>query len=177
MQCAGRKGNQDATPPGGGFLLRLESTTVVCFVGVTGNPVSDVLRLEVESAGRKAPRRALLARDPDHLRIVSNQVATPPGGGFLYPLESTTVVCFVGVTGNPVSDVLRLEVESAGRKAPRRAALTSLGSLGKLGTSFAGDKLRSGQVHPRPSGGEVGGGGDKPSRFGVAIRKWYVRVF
>ena len=35
------------TPPGGGFLLRLESTTVVCFVGVTANSVSGVLRLEL----------------------------------------------------------------------------------------------------------------------------------
>jgi hypothetical protein len=33
-------------PPGGGFLLRLESTIVVCFEWVTANPVWTVLRLE-----------------------------------------------------------------------------------------------------------------------------------
>ena len=46
MRSAGRKSNQDATPPGGAFLLRLESTTAVCFVGVTAIPVSEVLRLK-----------------------------------------------------------------------------------------------------------------------------------
>ena len=35
-----------AAPPGGVFLLRLESTAVVCFLGVTAIPVSGVLRLE-----------------------------------------------------------------------------------------------------------------------------------
>jgi hypothetical protein len=73
-------------------LLRLEIASVVCFVGVTAIPVSEVLRLETRRAGRKG-----------------NQDATPPGGVFLLRLESTTVVCFVGVTANPVFVVLRLE--------------------------------------------------------------------
>ena len=43
------RGRCKVVPPRGGvFLLRLESTTVVCFVRVTAIPVSAVLRLEVQ---------------------------------------------------------------------------------------------------------------------------------
>jgi hypothetical protein len=73
------------TPRGGVFLLRLESTTVVCFDGVTRNPVSPCVAIRSVGSGPGG-----------------NQDDAPPRGVFLYLLESTTVLCFDGDTAIPV---------------------------------------------------------------------------
>ena len=64
---------------------------------------------DVKEAKEAKELEEVAARSPDRGSVC--KLATPRGGVFLLRLESTTVVCFVGVTAIPVSEVLRLELD------------------------------------------------------------------
>jgi hypothetical protein len=67
---------------------------------------------DVKEAKEAKELEEVAARSPDSAAVC--KLATPRGEGFLLRLESTTVVCFVGVTAIPVSEVLRLELDWPG---------------------------------------------------------------
>jgi len=104
--------------------LRLESTAVVCFVGVTGNPVSACVAIRSVGFGPGG-----------------NQDATPRGEGLLYRVEIASVVCFVGVTAIPVCVCVpgsRLRAQmflrfgGQGNLVPRGEWLMTCNPLGRL---------------------------------------------